>query len=66
MVEPKDPVLLEHVSGGRIAIVTLNRPKANNRLNGAITREALETDSHWAIASSLELIAKLFFPHHSL
>lgn len=36
MVEPKDPVLLEYVSGGRIAIVTLNRPQANNRLNGAI------------------------------
>jgi enoyl-CoA hydratase len=36
MVEPKDPVLLEYLSDGRIAIITLNRPQANNRLNGVI------------------------------
>lgn len=40
MVEPKEPVLLEYVSNGRIAIITLNRPQANNRLNGALGMSA--------------------------
>lgn len=37
MVEPKDPMLLEYVSGGRIAIVTFNRPHANNSVNTAMS-----------------------------
>jgi enoyl-CoA hydratase len=37
MVEPKDPILLEYVSGGRIAIITFNRPQANNSMNTAMS-----------------------------
>lgn len=37
MVDPKEPMLLEYVSDGRIAIVTFNRPQANNSMNTAMS-----------------------------
>jgi enoyl-CoA hydratase len=37
MVEPKEPMLLEYVSGGRIAIITFNRPQANSSMNTAMS-----------------------------
>lgn len=44
--EPDDPVLLEHVADGRVAIITLNRPHADNAITtemGARLTEVLET-----------------------
>ena len=43
--EPEDPVLLEQVSGGRVAIITLNRPTDNAITTemGARLTEVLET-----------------------
>jgi enoyl-CoA hydratase len=34
--EPKDPVLLEYVHGGRTAIITFNRPQAGNTVTTAL------------------------------
>lgn len=44
--EPEDPVLLEYRSGDRIAIITLNRPQADNAITtemGARLTQVLET-----------------------
>ena len=44
--EPDQPVLVEYVSGGRIAVITLNRPQADNGITtevGARLPEILET-----------------------
>src|SRR5947208_14323159 len=44
--EPDQPVLVEYVSGGRIAVITLNRPHADNAITtemGARLTEAVET-----------------------
>ena len=44
--EPDSPVLLEYLSGGRIAVVTLNRPHADNAIStemGARLTEVVET-----------------------
>ncbi len=44
--EPADPVLLEHVVDGRVAIITLHRPQADNAITtemGARLTEVLET-----------------------
>jgi enoyl-CoA hydratase len=44
--EPESPVLLEYVSDGRVAVVTLNRPNADNAITtdmGARLTAALET-----------------------
>ena len=45
MVKPKDPVLLEYLSDGRIAILTLNRPQAKNRLKRAMAAAAHRSKS---------------------
>jgi enoyl-CoA hydratase len=44
--EPDPPVLVDHLSGGRIAVVTLNRPAADNAITtemGARLTEIVET-----------------------
>jgi enoyl-CoA hydratase len=44
--DTESPVLLDHVEGGRIAVVTLNRPHADNAIStemGVRLTEALET-----------------------
>jgi enoyl-CoA hydratase len=44
--EPDSPVLVEYLSGGRIAVVTLNRPHADNAIStemGARLTEVVET-----------------------
>ena len=44
--QPGDPVLAEYTSGGRIAVITLNRPHADNAITtemGARLTEILET-----------------------
>ena len=46
LAEPDSPVLLDHTGGGRIAIVTLNRPHADNAINtemGARLTEVIES-----------------------
>ena len=44
--EPDQPVLVEYVSDGRVAVITLNRPDADNAITtemGALLTEILET-----------------------
>jgi enoyl-CoA hydratase len=44
--EPEDPVLVEYVADGRVALITLNRPHADNAITtemGARLTEILET-----------------------
>ena len=44
--EPDESVLVEHVSDGRVAVITLNRPHADNAITtemGARLTEILET-----------------------
>jgi enoyl-CoA hydratase len=36
LVEPEDRMLLEYVSDGRVAMITVNRPQANNALTTAM------------------------------
>ena len=46
VAEPEHPVLVEYVSGGRIAVITLNRPHADNAITTELAAsliEALET-----------------------
>jgi enoyl-CoA hydratase len=46
VTEPDLPVLVEYVSGGRVALITLNRPGADNAITtemGALLTEILET-----------------------
>jgi enoyl-CoA hydratase len=46
VTEPDLPVLVEYVSGGRVALITLNRPDADNAITtemGALLTEILET-----------------------
>jgi enoyl-CoA hydratase len=46
LTEPDSPVLLEYRSGGRIALITLNRPHADNAITtamGAALTEIVET-----------------------
>jgi enoyl-CoA hydratase/carnithine racemase len=45
VVETEPPVLLDHLSGGRVAVITLNRPHADNAINtemGALLTEVVE------------------------
>ena len=44
--EPESPVLVDHLAGGRIALITLNRPHADNAITtemGARLTEVVET-----------------------
>jgi enoyl-CoA hydratase len=46
LVESESPVLLEYLSGGHIAVITLNRPQADNAIStemGVRLTEAVET-----------------------
>ena len=46
VTEPDRPVLVEYVSDGRVAVITLNRPDADNAITtemGALLTEILET-----------------------
>jgi enoyl-CoA hydratase len=46
LAEPESPVLLEYRSGGRVVVITLNRPQADNAITtemGARLTEILET-----------------------
>ena len=40
--EPDQPVLVEYVSGGRIAIITLNRPHADNAITTELAASLIE------------------------
>ena len=42
MAEPEQPVLVEYVSGGRVAIVTLNRPHADNAITTELAASLIE------------------------
>ena len=46
VVETEPPVLLDYLSGGRVAVITLNRPHADNAITtemGALLTEVVET-----------------------
>ena len=46
VVETEAPVLLEYLDGGQVAVVTLNRPHADNAITtemGALLTEIVET-----------------------
>jgi enoyl-CoA hydratase len=40
--EPEQPVLVEYVSGGRVALVTLNRPHADNAISTELAASLIE------------------------
>ena len=42
VAEPEHPVLLEYVSGGRVAVVTLNRPHADNAITTELAASLIE------------------------
>jgi enoyl-CoA hydratase len=42
VAEPEQPVLIEYVSGGRVAIVTLNRPHADNAITTELAASLIE------------------------
>jgi enoyl-CoA hydratase len=42
MVEPEQPMLLEYASGGRVAIISFNRPQAHNALTTAMAARLTE------------------------
>ena len=42
VAEPEQPVLVEYVSGGRVAIVTLNRPHADNAITTELAASLIE------------------------
>ena len=42
VAEPDQLVLLEYVSGGRVAVITLNRPHADNAITTELARQLIE------------------------
>jgi enoyl-CoA hydratase len=42
VAEPDQPVLVEYVSGGRVAIITLNRPHADNAITTELAASLIE------------------------
>ena len=42
VAEPEQPVLVEYVSGGRVAVVTLNRPHADNAITTELAASLIE------------------------
>ncbi len=42
VAEPEQPVLVEYVSGGRVAIITLNRPHADNAITTELAASLIE------------------------
>jgi enoyl-CoA hydratase len=42
VAEPEHPVLLEYVAGGRVAVVTLNRPHADNAITTELAARLIE------------------------
>ena len=42
VAEPEQPVLVDYVSGGRVAIVTLNRPHADNAITTELAASLIE------------------------
>ena len=40
--EPDQPVLVEYVSGGRVALITLNRPHSDNAISTELAASLIE------------------------
>ena len=51
--EPDAPVLVEYVSGGRVAVITLNRPHADNAISTALAARMIEVLETIAARSSV-------------
>ena len=43
VAEPDDLVLVEYVSEGRVAVITLNRPHADNAVTTALAAQLIES-----------------------
>jgi enoyl-CoA hydratase/carnithine racemase len=54
-VEPDQPVLVEFVSGGRVAIITLNRPHADNAITTELAASLIEILESIAARSSVRV-----------
>ena len=54
-VEPDQPVLVDYVSGGRVAIVTLNRPHADNAITTELAASLIEILEMIAARSSVRV-----------
>jgi enoyl-CoA hydratase len=54
-VEPDQPVLVELVSGGRVAIITLNRPHADNAITTELAASLIEILEMIAARSSVRV-----------
>ncbi len=55
VAEPEHPVLVEFVSGGRVAIVTLNRPHADNAITTELAASLIEVLETIATRSSVRV-----------
>jgi enoyl-CoA hydratase len=53
--EPEDPVLLDHVADGRVAVITLNRPHADNAITTAMGARLTEVLETIAVSSSVRI-----------
>ena len=53
--EPDQPVLVEYVSGGRVAIITLNRPHADNAITTELAASLIEILETIAARSSVRV-----------
>ena len=55
VVEPEQLVLVEYVSGGRVAIITLNRPHADNAITTEMAAQLIEVLETIAARSSVRV-----------
>jgi enoyl-CoA hydratase/carnithine racemase len=53
--ETKEPVLVEHVAGGRVAVITLNRPHADNAISTAMAALLTEIVEDVAVHTSVRV-----------
>jgi enoyl-CoA hydratase len=55
VAEPEQPVLLEYVSDGRVAVITLNRPHADNSITTELAAQLIEVLETIAARSSVRV-----------
>ena len=56
VAEPEQPVLVEYASGGRVAIVTLNRPHADNAITTELAASLIEVLETIAARASVRAV----------
>ena len=55
VAEPDQVVLVEYVSGGRVAVITLNRPHADNAITTELAAQLIEVLETIAARSSVRV-----------